>query len=46
MHMPEKWKLGTYSGKNTRDYPAGGLSGIVGLVQQDPERAALYTYGM
>ena len=24
-------------GKNTRDYPAGGLSGIVGLVQQDPE---------
>lgn len=24
-------------GRNTRDYPAGGLSGIVGLVQQDPE---------
>ncbi|HHW54655.1 MAG: ATP-binding cassette domain-containing protein [bacterium] len=24
-------------GKDTRDYPAGGLSGIVGLVQQDPE---------
>lgn len=23
--------------KDTRDYPAGGLSGIVGLVQQDPE---------
>ncbi len=24
-------------GKNTMDYPAGGLSGVVGLVQQDPE---------
>jgi len=24
-------------GKDTREYPAGGLSGIVGLVQQDPE---------
>lgn len=24
-------------GRDTRDYPAGGLSGIVGLVQQDPE---------
>jgi energy-coupling factor transporter ATP-binding protein EcfA2 len=24
-------------GKDTGDYPAGGLSGIVGLVQQDPE---------
>lgn len=24
-------------GRNTRDYPPGGLSGIVGLVQQDPE---------
>lgn len=24
-------------GKDTRDYPAGGLSGLVGLVQQDPE---------
>ncbi|MGI5886227.1 MAG: ABC transporter ATP-binding protein [Syntrophomonadaceae bacterium] len=24
-------------GKDTIDYPAGGLSGIVGLVQQDPE---------
>lgn len=24
-------------GRNTREYPAGGLSGIVGLVQQDPE---------
>ncbi|MGI6452333.1 MAG: ABC transporter ATP-binding protein [Syntrophomonadaceae bacterium] len=24
-------------GKNTRDFPTGGLSGIVGLVQQDPE---------
>jgi len=24
-------------GKDTRDYPASGLSGIVGLVQQDPE---------
>jgi len=24
-------------GKDTKDYPAGGLSGIVGLVQQDPE---------
>jgi energy-coupling factor transporter ATP-binding protein EcfA2 len=24
-------------GKDTRDYPAGGLAGIVGLVQQDPE---------
>ena len=24
-------------GKDTRDYPAGSLSGIVGLVQQDPE---------
>ncbi|MGI6647985.1 MAG: ABC transporter ATP-binding protein [Bacillota bacterium] len=24
-------------GRNTRDYPSGGLSGIVGLVQQDPE---------
>jgi energy-coupling factor transporter ATP-binding protein EcfA2 len=24
-------------GKNTKDYAAGGLSGIVGLVQQDPE---------
>lgn len=24
-------------GKDTRDYPEGGLSGIVGLVQQDPE---------
>ena len=28
-------------GRDTRDYPAGGLSGIVGLVQQDPE-AQLY----
>lgn len=24
-------------GRDTRDYPAGGLSGIVGLVQQDPD---------
>lgn len=24
-------------GKDTREYPAGGLSGIVGLVQQDPD---------
>ena len=24
-------------GRDTKDYPAGGLSGIVGLVQQDPE---------
>ena len=24
-------------GKDTREYPAGGLAGIVGLVQQDPE---------
>ncbi|HHX51526.1 MAG TPA: energy-coupling factor ABC transporter ATP-binding protein [Clostridia bacterium] len=24
-------------GRNTRDYPTGGLAGIVGLVQQDPE---------
>jgi energy-coupling factor transporter ATP-binding protein EcfA2 len=24
-------------GRDTRDYPAGALSGIVGLVQQDPE---------
>lgn len=24
-------------GRNTGDYPAGGLSGMVGLVQQDPE---------
>jgi energy-coupling factor transporter ATP-binding protein EcfA2 len=24
-------------GRDTREYPAGGLSGIVGLVQQDPE---------
>ena len=24
-------------GRDTQEYPAGGLSGIVGLVQQDPE---------
>jgi energy-coupling factor transport system ATP-binding protein len=29
--------LVSIQGRNTRDYPAGGLSGIVGLVQQDPE---------
>lgn len=35
---PGKMEGSVYiQGKNTRDYPAGGLSGIVGLVQQDPE---------